>query len=84
MDGSSFDLVARTMASAVTRRGSIAGIIGLALGLSAGDDASSRRRRRRRCKRLLQWCHTPVMQADCCRGLWCYSEPEGGNRCYPL
>ena len=84
MDGSSFDRIARTMASAVTRRGSIAGIIGLAFGLSTGDDASSRRRRRRRCKRGGQLCRTPGRVADCCRGLSCYSESEGVNRCYQL
>ena len=80
MDGSSFDRVARTMASAVTRRGSIAGIIGLAFGLSAGDDASARRRRRRRCTALYSPCSTPSHPSTCCTGGWCYSRPvdDGG------
>jgi len=69
------------MASAVTRRGSIAGIIGLALGLSAGDDASARRRRRRRCTALYSPCNAPGYQATCCpSGGWCYGRPveDGG------
>ena len=83
MDGSSFDRVARTMASAATRRGSIAGIIGLAFGLSAGDDASARRRRRRRCIGAGRSCGTPGEAGQCCQGLWCYGGPVelGGARC---